>query len=844
MILKENTIRRIAAIMFTDIVGYTALMQADEEVATKIRAKHRQVFEQQHLLYHGEIIQYYGDGTLSVFESAVAAAKCAIEIQALLRQSENHIVPLRIGLHMGDIVFDKTEVYGDAVNFASRIENLGIAGAILISAKLNNELRNHTSISTRSLGQFELKNITGAVEVFAITNNGLKIPQARDLNGKLKINSKTIAVLPFINMSASKENEFFSDGITEEIINALAKIKNLRVTSRTSSFFFKNKNIPIREIGTELNVSTILEGSVRLSGNTIRITAQLIQAEKDFHFWSETWDRKLENIFEIQDEISLLIAEKLREHLGHFDIQEHLVQKQTNNYNAYELFLKARFEFRKWNPTDIKAAIIFYEKAIELDPHHAESILGLADCYSFLATTGFAPFEEAWAKASALTTKGLELNDQLADGYYQLANLHFFTKSDYNGAFKATLKAVEVNPNYVEAQQYLSFLYLLVGNTDKGKKHLDIATSIDPLSQETLFFSAYFDYVTQQYDSSLEKLNRCLAVNPRNIPAQSVKSYCLLKLGNYDEVLNSFDSIPADVVVTGEKLGVTGLAYAFKKDMDMATKCLNELIEFTAKPAGLTSSTFLLLMYAVLGEHDKAFDWIDNAVKNRSPLLLIHFVDPLIDSIKKDPRYDYYKKIIFPGISTEQLTKKESTVEFLDSTEMPDSVKVSDIIEMPGSAGVSDTTKDFETAKISETTKAFSVVESSGKAQHYKSTLLNYINEYRPYLDPGCSLKLLANKINMHPNELSSLLSESFEKNFNDFINHYRIQAFLKFALDLKYADLDILRLAKDSGFRSKTVFADSFRKETGLTPTRYIKLQQKKLPSILPQTNSRNKQS
>ncbi|HTE24309.1 adenylate/guanylate cyclase domain-containing protein [Flavitalea sp.] len=804
MIFKENTIRRIAAIMFTDIVGYTALMQGDEEVATKIRAKHRQVFEQQHILHQGEIIQYYGDGTLSVFKSAVAAAKCAIEIQALLSQTENPTenptdnptenqieVPLRIGLHMGDIVFDKTEVYGDAVNFASRIENLGIAGAILISAKLNDELKNHSSISTTSLGQFELKNVTGAVEVFAITNNGLKIPQARDLNGRQKINSKTIAVLPFINMSASKDNEFFSDGITEEIINALAKIKNLRVTSRTSSFFFKNKNIPIRQIGTELNVSTILEGSVRLSGNTIRITAQLIQAEKDFHFWSETWDRKLENIFEIQDEISLLIAEKLREHLGHFDIQEHLVQKQTDNYNAYELFLKARFEFRKWNPTDIKTAIIFYERAIQLDPRHAESILGLADCYSFLATTGFAPFEEAWAKAAALTTRGLELNDQLADGYYQLANLHFFTRSDYNGAFKATLKAVEVNPNYVEAQQYLSFLYLIVGNTDKGKEHLDIATGIDPLSQETLFFSAYFDYVTQQYDSALEKLNRCLAVNPRNIPAQSVKSYCLLKLGNYDEVLNSFDSIPEDVLVTGEKLGVTGLAYAFKKDLDMAYKCLNELISFTAKPEGLTSSTFLLLMYAVLGENDKAFEWIHNAVKSKSPLLLIHFVDPLIDPIKKDPRYDHYKKIIFPEI-----------------------------------------------------TKVSNVVESPGKTHQYKSRLLNYINENRPYLDPDFSLKLLANKINIHPNELSSLLSESFEKNFNDFINQYRIQAFMHFALDPKNADLDTFRLAKDSGFRSKTVFNDSFRKETGLTPARYLKLQQIKSSAILPGPNSGNIQS
>lgn len=154
---------------------------------------------------------------------------------------------------------------------------------------------------------------------------------------------KTIAVLPFVNMSANVNNEYFSDGITEEIINALAKIDGLLVTSRTSSFFFKGKRIPITEIGKQLNVSTILEGSVRLSGKTIRITAQLIQAEKDFHFWSESWDRKLENIFDIQDEISLIIADKLREQFGHFEIREQLVEKQTDDLNAYKYVLKAKY---------------------------------------------------------------------------------------------------------------------------------------------------------------------------------------------------------------------------------------------------------------------------------------------------------------------------------------------------------------------------------------------------------------------------------------------------------------------------------------------------------------------
>ncbi len=225
---------------------------------------------------------------------------------------------------------------------------------------------------------------------------------------KIKPEDKTIAVLPFLNMSASEENEYFSDGITEEIINALAKIEHLKVTSRTSSFYFKGRNIPVPEIAKELNVSTILEGSIRLSKNQMRITAQLVDAAEDFHFWSETWDRQLENIFEIQDEISLIIADKLREHIGHLEIQEHLVERQTDNMDAYEYSLKAKFLRNKWNPEDVKTAISLYEKALELDPNHHESHVGLADCYSFMGTTGFMPFEEAWEMTIKYTNRLLK----------------------------------------------------------------------------------------------------------------------------------------------------------------------------------------------------------------------------------------------------------------------------------------------------------------------------------------------------------------------------------------------------------------------------------------------------
>ncbi|WP_339679196.1 helix-turn-helix domain-containing protein [Cyclobacterium marinum] len=776
--MKGKITRQLAAVMFTDIVGYTALMQKNEAVAMRIRSRHREVFESLHKIYNGEIIQYYGDGTLSVFKSAIEAANCAIQIQNLLLG--NDPVPVRIGLHMGDIVYSETEVYGDGVNFASRIESMSVAGGILLSDKLNDELKNHPTISTTSLGHFELKNIEKPVEVFAICNEGIRVPLLQEIGGKQKNNYKTIAVLPFTNMSTNAENEYFSDGITEEIINALAKIKRLKVTSRTSSFFFKNKNVPIKQIAKELDVSAILEGSVRLAGDTVRITAQLIQTKEDFHFWSETWDRKLENIFEVQDEISLLIADKLREHFGHFEINEHLVTKPTDSISAYEYCLKAKFHKNKWNPKDVETAISFYDKALKIDPKYSEALVGKADCYSFLGTTGFMPFEEAWGRTIQYTNQAIELNDESSGVYYQLSNQAFFIECDYAKSLTQMKKAIEINPNNADAQQFISFLYIIAGNRAKAKNHLDIALSINPLSDETHFFRAYFHYMIEDYQKALTMLNRCITNNSKNIPAHSVKILCLFKLGKFDEVITYFDNVPEDVIIEGEKTGAIALAYAMKKDKANIIQYQRQLEEQTKAPNGFTADSYLFLMHAVLGEVDKAFQWVEKALQNKASLLLLRYTDPMVFDLKKDSRYTKYQKIIYPN-SNEALpigSKKALLDEEATAT--------------------------------------------------YKNRLLALFDKEKPYLDSDLSLRSLANHLEMHPNQLSWLLNESIGKNFNEFVNHYRVEAFKEIANDPNNSHLSLIGLAYDSGFNSKTVFNTYFKKETGLTPKQFLKNQDK----------------
>ena len=595
--------------------------------------------------------------------------------------------------------------------------------------------------------------------------------------GKMKPTEKTIAVLPFVNMSGSEELEYFSDGITEEIINALASIGSLKVTSRTSSFYFKNKNIPITQISKELTVATILEGSVRLAAKTIRITAQLIHAEEDFHFWSETWDRKLENIFDIQDEISLLIADKLREQYGHFEIQDHLVEKKTESLDAYEYFLKGRYHFNKWNPVDGRKAIELYEKAIALDPNHTDSYVGLADAYSFFAVTELMPGEEAWQKSREYMDKAYSLNPENAGVQYLFANFSFFYNADFQEAFQHGLRAVELKPNYPEAQQFVSMLYMLSGEKDKAKQHLEIAHGIDPLSQETLFYRAYYHYRFNNYAEALKLFDKCLEKNPHNIPAYIVRNYCLLKMGQYDEAIHFLEKMPKEIVVHDERLGTICLAYILKKDEAETKKYFTQLLKEAQKPTSFQAHSYLYLAYANMGKKDEAFAWLDKAIKLKSSVLLLSYTDPLANDLKKDSRYEKYKKKLYqhPGEPAKSTQKKAPLL-------------------------------DSETADT------------------YTETLIRFINEEEPFLVPNLSLRSLADQVEIHPNKLSWLLNERMGKNFNEFINHFRIEYFKTLALDPENSHISLIGLAYESGFNSKTVFNTYFKKETGITPKEFLK--------------------
>jgi adenylate cyclase len=317
--------RQLAAILFTDIEGYSALMQQNEPVAISLRNRHREILQQQHEHFNGTVIQYYGDGTLSIFSSAVQAVQCASAMQQQYCLSPR--VPVRMGLHIGDIIYDAEQAIGDGVNLAARIESLGVAGSVLLSDKVNDEIQNHPHLSSVSVGSYQFKNISRQVEVFALNQAGLVLPVAGSLAGKTvesmpvakpgaaRCQTKSVAVMPLLNLSNDPDQEYFNDGMAEEILNCLSHISKLKVAGRTSSFQFKGQPIDLREVGRKLGVSTVLEGSVRRQGRQLRVTVQLINVKDGFHLWSEKFDREMDDVFAIQDEIALAITQKMRETL-------------------------------------------------------------------------------------------------------------------------------------------------------------------------------------------------------------------------------------------------------------------------------------------------------------------------------------------------------------------------------------------------------------------------------------------------------------------------------------------------------------------------------------------------
>ena len=586
--------------------------------------------------------------------------------------------------------------------------------------------------------------------------------------------NKSIAVLPFVNRSNNEEVEYFSDGITEEIINALSKIQELKVTSRTSSFSFKGTKHTISEIAKQLNVSIILEGSVRLSGTSARITTQLIEGENDFNFWSETFDRDISNIFQVQDEISLIIADKLREHLGHFELKEHLIDFYDVPLEIYKKYLKGRFYMMKLDYTNTLKAISILEEVIEESPDFPLPYLDINQGYTFMGTMGIIPSFEAFTKAQPFLEKAIELKEDLPETQLNLAWINCWQKWDLKQAYVHLNNALSEKPT---DSMYITMANLLTieGKLDLAMKNINKALDIAPFSSVNVNYKGFLFYMMEQYDKALPYFKQSLLIQPElPFPVVFIGA-CDLLAGNLQEGLNYFENLPEDSSGFLSKLGGTAISHAMMGNISEANEGISKLETFFGTPSEANALNFITLCHIQLNNIEKAMELINQSVENHFPMVLLLPTEPLAKPLHELPAFKTIMQKLIGSDNREEPQRKYKKLLF----------------------------KDQELKK-------------------YKTRLIDLMEQKDLYLDPELTLRSLAEYMNLPANHMSQLLNKGFNQNFTEYVNTYRLEHFKKLLQTTDSHHLTVLALAYDSGFNSKTVFNTFFKNKEGITPKAY----------------------
>ena len=658
--------RRLAAIVFTDIEGYTSIMQKDESHAMAIVQKHQEVMEALVALNKGEVLNNYGDGCLSIFPSVTGAVSCAFEMQKQMLQDP--FVPLRIGIHVGEVLFQDNKVFGDGVNIASRIESLGQPGTVLFSREVWEKIENKPEFQTKPLGKFEFKNVDRPLEVFALTNPEIRQPDIKSLTGKLSKKRKTllrkiriplaiaflllvglvvwqipslgeveksIAVLPFYNLSDDPEQEYFSDGITEDILTQLSKIGALHVISRTSVMQYKERTKPIKEIARELGVNYILEGSVRKSGNELRITAQLIDARSDNHLWAEDFDKEVQDIFAVQRDVAMEVARALKAHLTPDEEVRvrNIPDVSPEVYDKYQRGLDLIHRGGGSKP-ELEEAERIFKEVIEMAPDFTLAYTGLTNTYLEYMFWQRAPVGEIIPKAVEPALKALELDNNLAECYASIGGIRYFQYEFETGRLYLE-KALELNPNYAPAMEWLAWLYIIEEEEKKGLEILDRAISLDPLSSKYKGSKAQVLFTLNRYD----ECERYIGSSLRKHPGDNFLMWILANLyairGDYDLAIETFHKRTAGTYTNwclGNTYGISGQKEKAERVLDYhLTKQENEYVP----------PMMIGFIYLGLGDIETCFNLVSQELKTGGHLNLILVIgsDPRWARLFNDERF-------------------------------------------------------------------------------------------------------------------------------------------------------------------------------------------------------------
>lgn len=522
---QENLKRKLTAIFSADAKGYSRLMGEDEVATVHTITEYRQLMANLIPQYHGRVVDSPGDNLLAEFTSVVNAVRCAVEIQQQLsaenaKLPQNSRMEFRIGINLGDVIDKGDRIYGDGINIAARVEGLAEGGGICITRNVYDQIKDKLSLEYDYLGEHSVKNIKDPVRVYRV-RMGFDA-KASSINTDSKLPDKpSIAVLPFVNMSDDPKQGYFSDGITEEIITGLSNIPQLSVVARNSTFIYKDKPVNAQQMGRELGVQYLLEGSVQRAGERVRISAQLIDTKTGHHLWAERYDRNLKDIFALQDDITLKIMTALQVKLTHGE-QARTYVRGTENLEAYEKILEGFEYYFRFNKDGNIMARKIAEEVIAIDADYPKGYVLLAFTRLRDVMFGWSKSpEESISKAKELAEKALTMDDTSATAHALLSNI-YLVKEHYDHAIAELEKALTLNPYRADNVGLLGIVLNYAGETQKAIAMFKKAMTLNPIPPDWYYHQLAASYAaTGQYDKAISNYKKSLERNPDNIPAHS-----------------------------------------------------------------------------------------------------------------------------------------------------------------------------------------------------------------------------------------------------------------------------------------------------------------------------------
>jgi adenylate cyclase len=605
--------RKLAAILAADVVGYSALMAADEAgTFARLRADRRELFGPEIKKHHGRIFKLMGDGLLAEFGSVVDAVECAVTLQRGMAERnasvpESKHIEVRIGINLGEVIVEGEDRYGDGVNVAARLQQLAEPGGICVSGKVSKEVEKKLAFGFEPMGEHQMKNIAEPIACYRVILQSSPPSKLEWPVAPKSPNKATIAVLPFINMSGDPEQEYFSDGITEDIITDLSKISGLHVAARNTVFTYKSKPIKVQQAAQELGVRFVLEGSVRKAGSRVRVTGQLIDSKDGGHVWADRYDRELTDIFAIQDEITHAIVDQLKVKLLPEE-KKAIATPPTKNVEAYTYYLRGRQFIYMCSKSYVLLARRMFAKAVELDPDYARAYAGIADCDSMLHS--WHHVDVSIDGILATSAKALALDPELAEAHASRGVALQFVGS-YEEATAEFEHALTLDPDLYEANYFYARFFFERGNFEKAAKLFERAAQIRSDDYRSpLLLSAVYRSLGREADRErsarlgLERAERELNLHPENSGPAQFGALALAHLGEHDRA------------------------------MDWAARTL------AIDPDDLLAKYNIACVYSQLGDLEMAIELLEQVLPHRSREQIRWFMnDSDLNPIRSHPRY-------------------------------------------------------------------------------------------------------------------------------------------------------------------------------------------------------------